>query len=69
VSIRPATADEWPCIWPFWRDIVLAGETYAYPEDLTSEQAAALWLERPPSAGSPAWPPRPRCCGRGGSAA
>lgn len=24
------------------------GETYAYPEDLSSEQAKALWLEPPP---------------------
>jgi len=48
VSIRPATPDDWPQIWPFFRDTVLAGETYAYPEDLTSEQAAGLWMEEPP---------------------
>ena len=47
-AIRDATADDWERIWPFFRETVLAGETYAYPEDLTSEQAAALWLERPP---------------------
>jgi GNAT superfamily N-acetyltransferase len=46
--IRPATTDDWTQIWPFFRDTVLAGETYAYPEDLTSEQAAALWLQQPP---------------------
>ena len=45
-----ASAEDWPRIWPFFRDTVLAGETYAYPEDLTSEQAAALWMERPPGA-------------------
>ena len=28
--------------------IVAAGETYAYPEDLTSDEAAALWMEKPP---------------------
>ena len=49
-SIRVASAEDWPQIWPFFRDTVLAGETYAYPEDLTSEQAAALWMERPPGA-------------------
>jgi L-amino acid N-acyltransferase YncA len=49
VSIRPATADDWPQIWPIFQEIVEAGETYAYPADLTSEQARALWLERPPS--------------------
>jgi hypothetical protein len=46
--IRPATREDWPQIWPFFRDTVLAGETYAYPEDLTSEQAARLWMEEPP---------------------
>jgi GNAT superfamily N-acetyltransferase len=48
--IRPATAEDWPQIWPFFRDTVLAGETYAYPDDLTSEQAAGLWMEQPPAA-------------------
>ena len=46
--IRPATADDWPQIWPFFREIVDAGETYAYPLDLTSEQARDLWLYEPP---------------------
>jgi GNAT superfamily N-acetyltransferase len=46
--IRDARPDDWPRIWPFFRDIVAAGETYAYPEDLTSGQAAELWLEPPP---------------------
>lgn len=47
--IREATDADWERIWPFWRDIVEAGETYAYPEGLTSDQAKAIWLERPPS--------------------
>lgn len=41
-------AADWPQVWPFWRDIVEAGETYAYPLDLTSEQARELWTMRPP---------------------
>jgi len=48
VEIREATADDWPQIWPFFSATVQAGETYAYDEDLTSDEAAALWLERPP---------------------
>lgn len=48
MSIRPATDADWPAIWPIFQDIVAAGETYAYPEDLSSEQARALWLEPPP---------------------
>ena len=50
MSIRAATPEDWPGIWPFFRETVLAGETYAYPEDLTSDQAAALWMEQPPAA-------------------
>jgi L-amino acid N-acyltransferase YncA len=46
--IRPATVDDWPQIWPFFREIVDAGETYAYALDLTSEQARDLWLYEPP---------------------
>jgi len=48
VTIREATTDDWPRIWPIFADIVEAGETYAYPTDLTSDQARDLWLERPP---------------------
>ena len=47
-AIRPATEDDWPRIWPIFDATVRAGETYAYPLDLTSEQARDLWLERPP---------------------
>jgi L-amino acid N-acyltransferase YncA len=46
--IRPAVAGDWPAIWPIFTAIVAAGETYAYPDDLTSEQAGALWMEQPP---------------------
>ena len=46
--IRPATDDDWPRIWPFFAAIVAAGETYAYPDDLTSETARGLWMEQPP---------------------
>ena len=46
--IREATPDDWPRIWPFFEATVREGETYAYPADLTSEQARGLWMERPP---------------------
>ena len=47
--IRPATEADWPRIWPFFDQIVQDGETYAYPLDLTSEQARDLWLMKPPA--------------------
>jgi L-amino acid N-acyltransferase YncA len=45
MEIRGATDDDWSQIWPFFRRIVLEGETYAYPEDLTSGAAQRLWFE------------------------
>jgi L-amino acid N-acyltransferase YncA len=48
VTIRLASAADWPAIWPFFAQIVAAGETYAYPDDLSPESAEALWMEQPP---------------------
>jgi L-amino acid N-acyltransferase YncA len=46
--IRPAEPADWPKIHPFFSAIVAAGETYAYPAELTSDDAAGLWMEEPP---------------------
>jgi L-amino acid N-acyltransferase YncA len=44
VMIREAVPADWAAIWPFFREIVLAGETYAYDPAMTSDQARALWM-------------------------
>lgn len=49
-QIRPATRDDWPAIWPIFDEVVRAGETYAFPLDLTRETAAGWWMESPPGA-------------------
>lgn len=49
-TIRGASAADWDAIWPIFRDTVAAGETYAYPEDVTSSQARELWMTPPPGA-------------------
>jgi L-amino acid N-acyltransferase YncA len=49
VRIREATDEDWPLIWPVWREIVQAGETYAYDPESTSEQAREGWLAPPPA--------------------
>ncbi len=46
--IRPALSDDWRRIWPFYAQIVSAGETYAYPEPPDKEVARSLWMEEPP---------------------
>lgn len=48
MRLRDATAADIAAIAPFFRAIVTAGETYAYPEDLDDAGIAALWLEPPP---------------------
>lgn len=46
--VRPLEDADWVRFLPILRGVVAAGETYAYPEDLTSAQARELWVESPP---------------------
>ena len=43
MDIRAATEADWPAIWPFWRDIVEAGETYAYPLGADVRPGPGAW--------------------------
>jgi L-amino acid N-acyltransferase YncA len=47
-TVRDATDEDWPAIFPFFANIVAAGRSYAYPLNMTSDEARALWMERPP---------------------
>ncbi|MER7792359.1 GNAT family N-acetyltransferase [Streptomyces sp. NPDC097640] len=47
--IREATPRDWPAIWPFFHEIVAAGDTYTYPLDLGEEQGRDVWLLSPPN--------------------
>lgn len=47
--IRDATDDDWRAIYPFFSEIVAAGQTYAYPENLSSDEARRYWMTAPPS--------------------
>ena len=48
MEIRPAAAEDWPRIYPFYAAIVEAGETYAFPVDQSLEEARPWWMEEPP---------------------
>jgi GNAT superfamily N-acetyltransferase len=48
VIIRPVEEGDWEQIYPFFSQIVEEGETYAYPEKLSSEAARAFWVASPP---------------------
>ncbi len=39
---------DWPSLWPIFREIAAAGDTYAYEPAWTSEQARSVWVEAPP---------------------
>src|SRR4051794_26672010 len=44
MQVRVAESDDWPAIYPIFAAITAAGETYAYPEHLSSEHAHDLWM-------------------------
>ena len=47
--IRGAEDGDWPAIYPFFRGIVAQGHTYAFPDDLTLDEARGWWMESPPA--------------------
>lgn len=47
MSIRAARTEDFEQIWPIFREIVTAGETYAFPADITREQGFDIWLKNP----------------------
>ena len=47
--IREYVDADWPSVWPIFREVVAAGDTYAYDPAWSSEQARAVWVEAPPS--------------------
>lgn len=47
--IREATTEDWPAIWPFFHEIVAAGDSFTYPVDLSRDEAREWWLVPAPS--------------------
>lgn len=47
MHIRPASAADFEQIWPIFHEIVARGDTYAYPRDITKDQAFQLWMQTP----------------------
>jgi GNAT superfamily N-acetyltransferase len=46
--VRPIRDGDWPAVFGIIDEVIRDGETYAYPEGLTSRAARDLWVERPP---------------------
>lgn len=49
MRLREAVPQDWPRVYPFFAEIVTAGETYAYPDPSDEEAARALWMPGPPA--------------------
>jgi GNAT superfamily N-acetyltransferase len=49
MEFREATDDDWPAIWPFWHQIVAAGETYAWDPSTDERSARSVWMLPPPA--------------------
>jgi L-amino acid N-acyltransferase YncA len=48
VTIREARPEDWQAIWPFFRQIVAARETYAYDPNMDEPEARRTWMVAPP---------------------
>ncbi len=48
MEITDARADDWQAIWPMFRQIVQAGETYSYDRDTNEHDARRIWMLKPP---------------------
>jgi L-amino acid N-acyltransferase YncA len=48
VKVREAVDADWPSIWPVWRSIVGAGDTYDWNPDTPEDVARKAWMRQPP---------------------
>ena len=47
LEIREASETDFDKIWPIFQTIASAGDTYAYPTDVTKVKGKRLWLDAP----------------------
>ncbi len=48
MQIGEYTDTDWPSVWPIFREVVAADDTFAYDPGWSSEQARSVWVEAPP---------------------
>lgn len=48
MEIRTCTDEDWPSIFDFYRVTMAAGQSYAFPDNQTLEDARPWWMESPP---------------------
>ena len=47
LDIREIDAGEFDLVWPIFRDVVAAGDTYSYAPDTSFDEACAMWTTAP----------------------
>ncbi|MCY4421222.1 MAG: N-acetyltransferase [Gammaproteobacteria bacterium] len=47
MNIREVTEKDFDEIWPIFHEVVSAGDTYAYPKDISKEDALKIWMHAP----------------------
>lgn len=47
MQIQKATNKEFDAFWPIFQKVVLAGDTYGYPTDISKQAAYKAWMESP----------------------
>jgi L-amino acid N-acyltransferase YncA len=45
-DIRPFQPQDWPPVWSILQPVFTKGETYAYPIDITADEARYEWVEK-----------------------
>jgi len=48
MRVREYLDADWPSVWPIFREVVTAGDTFAYDPEWSFEQARDVWVEAPP---------------------
>jgi GNAT superfamily N-acetyltransferase len=48
MEIRNYTDTDWRRVWPIFREVAAAGDTFAYDPKWSSEQARGVWVVAPP---------------------
>lgn len=47
MEIREANENDFDEIWPIFHEVTSAGDTYAYPQNTSKEEAKRLWMQLP----------------------
>ena len=47
MNLREANTQDFDAIWPIFKSVAVAGDTYAYPRDITYDEALRQWMTVP----------------------